>query len=290
MSTPNAAVRAPTRPAPTTAHRRPPSGLAGPRPPPLQAPPAAGQRRRPAGRAGPRPAPLYSTFSPAQAAGDASTESAAEAAGQALYEHSCITCHGANLEGVPAPRPVADRRRRGVGLLPGAHRPHAAGPPGGRGPGEAVDLHRRADRPADGLRRRPTAAARRCPSGDLRDGDLAQGGELFRLNCASCHNFVGEGGALSSGKTAPSLQQRRRHDDLHGHAHRPGEHAGVRRQPADPGAEALDHQLHPDHQGAGRPGRCRHRPHRPGRARAWSSGSSASASLLFGIFWMGSKA
>ena len=44
------------------------------------------------------------------------------------------------------------------------------------------------------------------PSGDLRDGDLAEGGELFRLNCASCHNFVGEGGALSSGKAAPSLE------------------------------------------------------------------------------------
>jgi ubiquinol-cytochrome c reductase cytochrome c subunit len=43
------------------------------------------------------------------------------------------------------------------------------------------------------------------PTGDLRDGDLAQGGELFRLNCASCHNFVGEGGALSSGKAAPNL-------------------------------------------------------------------------------------
>jgi ubiquinol-cytochrome c reductase cytochrome c subunit len=45
------------------------------------------------------------------------------------------------------------------------------------------------------------------PSGDLRSGDLAQGGELFRLNCASCHNFVGEGGALSSGKAAPSLRE-----------------------------------------------------------------------------------
>jgi ubiquinol-cytochrome c reductase cytochrome c subunit len=44
------------------------------------------------------------------------------------------------------------------------------------------------------------------PSGDLRDGDLAAGGELFRLNCASCHNFVGKGGALSSGKAAPSLE------------------------------------------------------------------------------------
>ena len=43
------------------------------------------------------------------------------------------------------------------------------------------------------------------PSGDLHDGDVAEGGELFRLNCASCHNFAGRGGALSSGKQAPSL-------------------------------------------------------------------------------------
>ena len=39
------------------------------------------------------------------------------------------------------------------------------------------------------------------PSGDLRDGDLAEGGELFRLNCASCHNFTGRGGALSQGNS-----------------------------------------------------------------------------------------
>jgi ubiquinol-cytochrome c reductase cytochrome c subunit len=37
--------------------------------------------------------------------------------------------------------------------------------------------------------------------------DPARGGELFRLNCASCHNFTGRGGALSSGKFAPHLDQ-----------------------------------------------------------------------------------
>ena len=35
--------------------------------------------------------------------------------------------------------------------------------------------------------------------------DVARGGDLFRLNCASCHNFTGKGGALSSGKYAPEL-------------------------------------------------------------------------------------
>ncbi|MDN5858442.1 MAG: cytochrome c, partial [Pseudonocardia sp.] len=39
----------------------------------------------------------------------------------------------------------------------------------------------------------------------LRGDDPARGGELFRMNCASCHNFTGRGGALSSGKYAPTL-------------------------------------------------------------------------------------
>jgi ubiquinol-cytochrome c reductase cytochrome c subunit len=47
----------------------------------------------------------------------------------------------------------------------------------------------------------------KIPTGDLRgeDANLAEGGELFRLNCASCHNFAGRGGALSAGKYAPPL-------------------------------------------------------------------------------------
>jgi ubiquinol-cytochrome c reductase cytochrome c subunit len=37
------------------------------------------------------------------------------------------------------------------------------------------------------------------------DANLAEGGELFRTNCAQCHNFAGRGGALSDGRYAPSL-------------------------------------------------------------------------------------
>lgn len=38
------------------------------------------------------------------------------------------------------------------------------------------------------------------------DGNAAKGGELFRVNCAMCHNAVGAGGALTQGKYAPSLK------------------------------------------------------------------------------------
>ncbi len=38
------------------------------------------------------------------------------------------------------------------------------------------------------------------------DGDVAEGAELFRVNCAMCHNFAGSGGALTRGKYAPPLK------------------------------------------------------------------------------------
>lgn len=34
---------------------------------------------------------------------------------------------------------------------------------------------------------------------------IARGGEIFRVNCAMCHNFAGAGGALTRGKYAPPL-------------------------------------------------------------------------------------
>lgn len=38
------------------------------------------------------------------------------------------------------------------------------------------------------------------------NGDVAAGGELFRINCAMCHNVAGAGGALTQGKYAPPLR------------------------------------------------------------------------------------
>ncbi len=37
------------------------------------------------------------------------------------------------------------------------------------------------------------------------NGDATKGGELFRINCAMCHNAGGAGGALTEGKYAPNL-------------------------------------------------------------------------------------
>jgi len=42
---------------------------------------------------------------------------------------------------------------------------------------------------------------------DFADADIAEGGVLFRINCAQCHQAAGGGGALTQGKYAPSLMQ-----------------------------------------------------------------------------------
>jgi ubiquinol-cytochrome c reductase cytochrome c subunit len=41
---------------------------------------------------------------------------------------------------------------------------------------------------------------------DTSEGDAAHGGEVFRVNCAMCHNAAAAGGALTRGKFAPSLE------------------------------------------------------------------------------------
>jgi quinol---cytochrome-c reductase cytochrome c subunit len=43
------------------------------------------------------------------------------------------------------------------------------------------------------------------PAANPEAGDLAEGQELYELNCAACHSSTGAGGALTTGKLAPAL-------------------------------------------------------------------------------------
>jgi ubiquinol-cytochrome c reductase cytochrome c subunit len=230
---------------------------------------------------------LYSVFAPAQAA-DGTSESAAEAAGRELYQRSCITCHGANLEGVPERGPSLI----GVGEASVYFQVHTGRMPLARQEAQAQEKPPVfSDEEIDQLMAyvQANGGGPTLPSGDLRDGDLAEGGELFRLNCASCHNFVGEGGALSSGKIAPSLKNA---NDLTIYT---AMLTGPENMPV-----FGDNQLTPDEKRAvinyvqtikqqadpGGAGIGRIGPVSEGLV-IWVVGIGA---LLFGIFWMGSKA
>lgn len=143
----------------------------------------------------------------AQSSGADSTTTSAEdiAAGKQLYSVSCISCHGANLEG------VTDRGPSLIGVGSAAVYFQVST---GRMPamGQGAQEPRKKSEFTDEEVRQLAAYVQsvgggpELPEGNLRDGDIAEGGVLFRLNCAACHNFAGKGAPLSEGKYAPALQ------------------------------------------------------------------------------------
>ncbi|WP_280413806.1 cytochrome bc1 complex diheme cytochrome c subunit [Nocardia carnea] len=132
--------------------------------------------------------------------------------GQQLYETSCITCHGANLQGVPDRGPSLI----GVGEAAVYFQVSSGRMPMVRNEAQAerkppkFDAHQTDAIGAYVAANGGGPTVIRDANGEiaqesLRGGDIGRGSELFRMNCASCHNFTGRGGALSSGKFAPPL-------------------------------------------------------------------------------------
>jgi ubiquinol-cytochrome c reductase cytochrome c subunit len=152
----------------------------------------------------------YATLSPASNA-DNSTDTAAEKAGyvaegQKLFNEGCISCHGRNAEGVKDRGPsligvgaASAEFQLSTGRMPLAGQSAQAK----RGP---------ASYNADEIAQiaayiQSLGGGPELPAGtELADDQaLAEGGVLFRTNCASCHSFSAAGGALSGGKFAPKL-------------------------------------------------------------------------------------
>ncbi len=152
------------------------------------------------------------TPSPQVAVADESS-SALLRTGKQLFDISCVTCHGANLQGVSDRGPSLI----GVGEAAVYFQVSTGRMPARRGEAQAE----RQEKPIfdaaqiDALGAYVEAngggpTVLRNPDGSiamhsLRGDDIGRGGDLFRLNCSSCHNFTGKGGALSSGKYAPDL-------------------------------------------------------------------------------------
>lgn len=153
---------------------------------------------------------FYSVLVPTPQTAQASTntDSALIGQGQQLYNNTCITCHGANLQGETDRGPsligvgsAAVYFQVSTGRMPlDAQSAQAEQKPAKFTPQQIDALGAYIQAHGGG----PETPAK--SEAGLADGNPAQGGQLFRLNCASCHNFTGEGGALSSGKFAPSLQ------------------------------------------------------------------------------------
>ena len=147
---------------------------------------------------------VYSAFAQASTSGSNGTGGNV-AEGRQLFSVSCITCHGANLDGVNG---------KGVSLIGVGSAATYFQVSTGRMPlvGHGAEADRKqtiyTEDQIEALSAyvQSVAGGPSIPQGSLKDdANMAEGGTLFRLNCAACHNFAGKGAPLSAGKVAPSL-------------------------------------------------------------------------------------
>ncbi len=154
---------------------------------------------------------IGTTFNVASAtiksAPNAFARSAAIEEGKQIFLKGCSSCHGLNAEGSAIGLSLIGVGAASVDFQVGT----------GRMP--MADMSTQAVRKAPVYTEEQTAAlaayvASLAPGPMIptdaqlnyeRDGNTAEGGELFRNNCAMCHNFAGQGGALTQGKYAPTL-------------------------------------------------------------------------------------
>lgn len=152
---------------------------------------------------------LYTALLPEPQTATAQGDPALVRQGKQLYSTSCITCHGKNLQGVEDRGPsligvggAAAHFQVSTGRMPLARQGAQAQRKPSRFTPQETDAIAAYVQAVGGGPEQPKQKGEA-----LHGDDSARGAELFRLNCASCHNFTGRGIALSSGKFAPNLDK-----------------------------------------------------------------------------------
>lgn len=150
----------------------------------------------------------YAAFATSSTADDRASSAQDIEKGRQIYQVACITCHGNNLEGVSGQGPslvqvggASVYFQVSTGRMPLAA--HGAYAPRKQNRFDETSTEQLA------AYIQSVGGGPQIPSGALRVStkEMAQGGALFRLNCASCHGVTFHGSALSAGKIIPSLYQ-----------------------------------------------------------------------------------
>jgi ubiquinol-cytochrome c reductase cytochrome c subunit len=150
---------------------------------------------------------LYAAFAPAdKAQAEVTAQSLAIEEGKKLYAVGCASCHGTGGQGTTDGPSLVGVGSAAVDFQVGTGRMPAQ-QPGAQMP-KKPKVYTQAETDQLGAYIASLGAGPIKPTKDQYNpegADVAKGGDLFRTNCAQCHNFTGKGGALTGGKYAPEL-------------------------------------------------------------------------------------
>ena len=149
---------------------------------------------------------LYSLLAPRAAqAAVATTDDMT--AGRTLFLANCATCHGISGQGGKIGPSLVGVGAAAVDFQVGTGRMPLAGP-GVQAPSSKQVMFTNQEIASMAAYVATLGPGPSIPESQYTNGDgnIAMGNELFKVNCAMCHNFAGSGGALTRGKYAPSLR------------------------------------------------------------------------------------
>lgn len=148
----------------------------------------------------------YALFTSSATASSSASTQKLTTEGNKLFQANCATCHGMNLEGTNQGPSLLGVGAAAVQFQVSTGRMPAAA----SGPQEEEKAPQFSEQQALAL---AEFVASKAPGPGIPDkqylggnGNAAKGAQLFRTNCAMCHNVAGAGGALTEGKFAPSLE------------------------------------------------------------------------------------
>ena len=129
--------------------------------------------------------------------------------GSKLFSANCATCHGANAEGSPAGPSLIGVGAASVDFQVGTGRmPMQMQGPQAQIKPKQFSEQQTADLAAyvASLGAGPAVPSKETlDHSNLTPEEIADGGTIFRVNCAMCHNAGASGGALTRGKFAPTI-------------------------------------------------------------------------------------
>jgi len=150
-------------------------------------------------------ASLWAVLAPASNA--ESKSDGAVAQGKELFAQGCASCHGMEAQGVEGRGPsligvggAAVDFQVSTGRMPLAQiGTQAARGPSRYTPEQIAQLAAYIQSLGGG------PEVPKITESDVKAANLSEGGEIFRANCAACHNFAGAGNSLENGRYAPNL-------------------------------------------------------------------------------------
>ncbi|WP_261565827.1 cytochrome bc1 complex diheme cytochrome c subunit [Frankia gtarii] len=151
---------------------------------------------------------LWTMLAPTGNAAQTADANEAVRQGRALYQQGCSSCHGLGAQGTKDTPSLIGVGAAAVDFQVSTGRMPLAAPAAQADRKPPIYSATQIDQLAayvDSLGGGPEVP--KVTDQALSDADLSHGGELYRANCAQCHQAVAQGAPLTYGKFAPSLSE-----------------------------------------------------------------------------------